>query len=195
MLNKTLSIITIGIVRLIIQPISSAYIRCKYRLMGAHIGRNFIAYGTFTIRGWYCNVHIDKKVDIHNNSCLLVGREGIIKVGYRSSVSYNTILNAGNGKIEIGENTMIAGNCYIVANDHDIYSTISVRDSGHITRDIRIGDNVWIGANVVVTKGVTIGNGSVIGAGSVVTKNIPPMSIACGNPAKVIKTRVINDVK
>jgi acetyltransferase-like isoleucine patch superfamily enzyme len=40
---------------------------------------------------------------------------------------------------------------------------------------------------VVVTAGVTIGKHSVIAAGAVVTKNIPPYSIAVGNPARVIK--------
>jgi acetyltransferase-like isoleucine patch superfamily enzyme len=39
----------------------------------------------------------------------------------------------------------------------------------------------------VITAGVTIGKHSVIGAGSVVTRDIPPYSVAVGNPAKVIK--------
>lgn len=52
-----------------------------------------------------------------------------------------------------------------------------------------IGNNVWIGDNVTILSGVTIGNGAVLGAGSIVTKDIPPYSIAAGNPAKVIKTR------
>lgn len=52
-----------------------------------------------------------------------------------------------------------------------------------------IGNDVWIGANVVVLRGVTIGDGAIIGAGSVVTKDVPPYSIAVGNPAKVIKYR------
>ena len=43
-----------------------------------------------------------------------------------------------------------------------------------------------IGANATIICGVTIGKNSIIGAGSVVTKNIPPNSIAVGNPAKVI---------
>ncbi|MBK07112.1 MAG: hypothetical protein CL920_16495 [Deltaproteobacteria bacterium] len=55
-------------------------------------------------------------------------------------------------------------------------------------KPIHIEDDVWIGANVTILKGVTIGRGSVIGAGSVVTKDIPPMSIAAGNPARVVRS-------
>jgi acetyltransferase-like isoleucine patch superfamily enzyme len=53
---------------------------------------------------------------------------------------------------------------------------------------VRIGKRVWIGENACILPGVSIGDGAVIGAGSVVTKDIPPNSIAAGNPAKVIRT-------
>ena len=46
---------------------------------------------------------------------------------------------------------------------------------------------MWIGANAVICGGVTIGEGSVIGAGSVVTKDIPSMVVAAGNPCRVIR--------
>jgi len=55
------------------------------------------------------------------------------------------------------------------------------------THPVTIGDNVWICAGVIVLPGVTIGANSVIGAGSVVTKDIPPDSLAVGNPCKVIR--------
>ena len=45
----------------------------------------------------------------------------------------------------------------------------------------------WLGGGVIVLPGVTIGDNSVIGAGSVVTKDIPPNSVACGNPCKVVR--------
>ena len=51
-----------------------------------------------------------------------------------------------------------------------------------------IEDNVEIGASAVIIGPVRIGHDSQIGAGSVVVKDIPPHSIAVGNPAKVIKT-------
>lgn len=53
---------------------------------------------------------------------------------------------------------------------------------------VTIGDNVWIGDKATILPGVTIGEGSVIAANSVVAKDIPPYSIAAGNPAKIIKT-------
>jgi len=52
--------------------------------------------------------------------------------------------------------------------------------------EIVIGDNVFIGFNTIVLKNVRIGSNVVIGAGSIVTKDIPPDSVAAGNPAKVI---------
>lgn len=59
--------------------------------------------------------------------------------------------------------------------------------------EIRIGNDVWLGANVTVLPGVTIGNNVVIGAGAVVNKDIPDNSLAVGVPAKVIK-EIENDI-
>lgn len=45
----------------------------------------------------------------------------------------------------------------------------------------------WIGINSTILPGVTIGYGSIVGANSLVTKDVPPMTVVGGNPAKVIK--------
>ena len=46
---------------------------------------------------------------------------------------------------------------------------------------------------LIILSGVKIGKGSVIAAGSVVTKNIPSMCIAAGNPAKIIRKKKTNE--
>ena len=53
---------------------------------------------------------------------------------------------------------------------------------------VRIGDNVWIGDKATILPNVSIGNGAIIAANAVVTKDVPPYSVAAGNPAKIIKT-------
>ncbi|MEA5000503.1 MAG: CatB-related O-acetyltransferase [Endomicrobiaceae bacterium] len=55
--------------------------------------------------------------------------------------------------------------------------------------DTIIGNDVWLGKDCVVLPGVHIGDGAIIGAYSIVTKDIPPYTIAGGNPAKIIKKR------
>jgi acetyltransferase-like isoleucine patch superfamily enzyme len=50
-----------------------------------------------------------------------------------------------------------------------------------------IEDDAWIGGNAVILRGVTIGRGSVVAIHSVVTRSVPPMSVAAGNPAVVVK--------
>ncbi len=195
MLRKLVAIIFVAISR--ISVVTNGYwTKFKLSVKGVKVGRKLKVIGNFNVLGWYNNIHIGDNVDIHNNCRFIVGRDGHISIGDRTSISYNTIINAGIGSIHIGKNTMLAGNCYVISNDHNISESDSVRDSGHVVGDVRIGDNVWIGANVVVTKGVTIGDGAIIGAGSVVTKDIQPMMIAVGNPCREIKKRVlVNDKK
>lgn len=50
-----------------------------------------------------------------------------------------------------------------------------------------IEDNVWIGEMACILPGVTVGKGSIIGANCVVTKDVPPYSVVCGNPGRVVK--------
>lgn len=58
-----------------------------------------------------------------------------------------------------------------------------------IKGDTIVGNDVWLGQNVTVLPGVRIGDGVIIGANSVVASDIPPYSIAVGNPCRVIKKR------
>ncbi len=63
----------------------------------------------------------------------------------------------------------------------------SRRDNVEYAREITIGDDCWIGGHVTILPGVSIGAGCTIGANSIVTKDIPPFSVAMGNPARVVK--------
>ena len=93
--------------------------------------------------------------------------------------------------VRIEKNVMFAPRVALVGGDHNI-------DNGHKDiifnnrdefRTIRVGQGSWIGFGAIIVHGVNIGEGAVIGAGSVVTKNVPPLAIVAGNPAKLIRYR------
>ena len=100
-------------------------------------------------------------------------------------MNHNCVILDG-AKVEFGDNVFIAPNCGFYTAGHPLdYET---RNKGlEYAKPIKVGNNVWIGGNVIVLPGVTIGDNVVIGAGSVVNRDIPPNSVAVGNPCKVIK--------
>lgn len=84
--------------------------------------------------------------------------------------------------ISIGDHCVFAPNVSLIAHDASSKHVVGFAKIGRID----IGANCFLGNSVIVLPGVTIGKNSVIGAGSVVTKDIPPDSVAAGNPARVL---------
>lgn len=115
-----------------------------------------------------------------------------ISIGDEVSINRGCELYAAHlatgGTITIGNNAAIGPHVKMFAGGHD-YNTLSLADTAG---PVVIGDCAWIGGNSTILPGVHIGEGAVIGAGSVVTRDIPPYSIAVGNPARVIKQRVLS---
>lgn len=97
--------------------------------------------------------------------------------------------------VTIGDNVLIGPNCSLMTPIHPLRfqdRNIRQREDGTLydyeyAKPITIKENCWLAANVTVCGGVTINEGCVIGAGSVVTRDIPPNSLAAGNPCKVIR--------
>jgi len=134
-------------------------------------------------------------INMHSPVKLFADKPGaIIRIGDNTKI-HGTCIHAYES-VEIGSNCLIAANCQIFdSNGHDlsfpdVENRINTRGG---SKPIKIEDSVWIGANSVILPGVTIGRGSVISANSVVNKYIPPMVIAGGNPARVIKEHYITN--
>ena len=76
---------------------------------------------------------------------------------------------------------------------YDFGNAVPYDTKESISKDIVIEDNVWIGDRVTILGGVRIGEGAIIQAGAVVVSDIEKYGIAGGNPAKVFKTRNIEN--
>ena len=131
-----------------------------------------------------------------------IGHSFICDYGCNIHIGNNVTVNTGCtfvdcNKITIGNNVLIAPNVQIYTATHPIdlnerLAPVETDDGVDYIRrtfalPVTIEDGCWIGGGVIILPGITNGKGSVIGAGSVVTKNIPPDSLAAGNPCKVIR--------
>lgn len=158
---------------------------------------------------WFVNPFIHKKGKkscIRRNTRLDVVPWNKFNIGNETTIEDFTAINNGVGDVIIGSRTRIglsntiigptvigndirfAQNIVLSGLNHKYQDTTRpIHEQGVSTKKVIIEDNVWIGANSVIVAGVIIGKNSVIAAGSIVTKNVPPFSIAAGNPAKIIK--------
>ena len=84
--------------------------------------------------------------------------------------------------ISIGDNCTIAPGVRLIAHDASTKQFLGYTKLGRVN----IKENCFIGDSVIVLPGVTIGPNSIVGAGSVVTGDIPPQTVAAGNPARVL---------
>lgn len=133
---------------------------------------------------------VGEKVWIAKRFCFDYGKN--IHIGNNFTGNFNlTILDIN--EVHIGDNVMIGPNTTITTVGHPLSPEKRRRHLGQAS-EIKIGNDVWIGANVTVLPGVNIGNNVVVGAGAVVTKDIPDNSLAVGVPAKVIR-EIENDLK
>ena len=103
--------------------------------------------------------------------------------------------------IKIGNNVFIGTNVSLLTPVHPFrwqQRNMRFKEDGtafdyEYAKPIVIGDNCWLAGGVTFIGGVTIGEGCVIGAGSVVTRDIPPNSLAVGNPCRVLRQITEND--
>lgn len=141
------------------------------------------------VRRWFhrrAGCRLGEGVLIYRNVLIL----GQVHIGARSSISNNCVLSGAQAGITLGTDVMMAPGCCAVAFDHGhaIEAGPMIRQP-LVQAPIVVGDDVWIGANCTLVKGVTIGSGAIIGANSVVTTDIPPLAIAGGVPARVLRYR------
>lgn len=126
--------------------------------------------------------HFDWSSAIYRNVDLRSPRR--ISVGKGSVINKKSMID-GRGGVTIGDMVDIAQEVNIWTEQHD-YNSPSYEA---IDKPVVIKDYVWIASRATILPGVTIGRGAVVASCAVVTKDVPPLAIAAGVPAKVIGTR------
>jgi maltose O-acetyltransferase len=121
--------------------------------------------------------------------------------GVQLRIGARTFVNRGcqfldTAPITIGADVLIGAGVQIVTASHPVHPDDRHRGADRapgeapyrtLVAPVHIGDRAWIGAGAIILAGVTIGAGTTIGAGSIVTRDIPPMVVALGQPARVVR--------
>jgi len=119
--------------------------------------------------------------------------------GCRTRIGVGTTIQDGCrifGDVVIGRNCILAPNVFVSSGTHvfdavpELPIQIQDRAAPVASSQIRIFADSWFGINTVVTPGLTIGRGCVVGANSVLTSDLPPYSVAAGNPARIVRKRL-----
>lgn len=154
---------------ILFRPFSLPFFRCwrnfVLRSFGAKIGKGSV---------------VKASAKIWNPQNLILGERTCIGP---KAIIYNP------AQIVLGDKVTISQYAYLCTASHDITNPYNPL----ITAPIVVGDQAWVAADAFVGMGVTIGEGAVVGARAAVFKDVEPWTVVGGNPAKVIKKRIIKD--
>ncbi|MBM3769031.1 MAG: acyltransferase [Acidobacteria bacterium] len=148
----------------------------------------------FIVAGNRCKIEIGTIRQLGEKLSVYLADDCTLTIGdgYSCTDKANFTAHEPGCSIRVGRDCMI-GSAQIWASD--MHSIFDAETGVRINRgkNITICDHVWLGYGVMVLKGVTIGSGSIVGAMSCVRRDVPPNSMAAGNPARVLRSGVVWD--
>ncbi len=112
-----------------------------------------------------------------------------IIIGERCFIGQNCFFSAGE-RIEIRRDAVVGAACNFLAAGHRYddpkraIAQAEVLSYGPMT----LGANAWIGVGTTILGGVEVGFGAIVAAGSLLRTSVPPLCLAAGHPARVIRT-------
>lgn len=160
-------------------------------------------FGRWVVGGWHASLAHSVTARLWRH--VQVGRESIIdpgthfhsnddgggvriRIGDRCFIGRHCFFSAGE-RIEIADHCNVGASCNLLAAGH-VYDkpTTAYSDAPVVSYGtMRLGPNCWIGVGSTIVGDVSIGFGTVVAAGSLVRGSLPPLSLAAGQPAIVIK--------
>lgn len=180
-----ISVLFMKIIRRIMNPIVNWYRRTAFLSGLQSYGDHISVKGPVYL--WNDHVTIGSGVNVYQGVTLW--GPGSITIGDHVELGINTVIYSTE-KIVIGNNVLIAADCYIIDSNHGIEKNRLIREQEAICKGpVVIEEDAWLGAGAKVLSGVHIGKGAVIGAQALVNKDVPDYAIAVGVPAKVIGYR------
>src|SRR4029079_16850357 len=109
--------------------------------------------------------------------------EGEVRIGAKTVLGQECTISAFQ-HVSIGRECIVADRVMLIDFDHGVVEVERpIREQGIYKRDVRVGNNVWVGYGAFFLLGVTVGDNAIVGTSSVVTKDVPDNAVVGGVPA------------
>ena len=159
--------------------------------------------GRWAVGGWHASispgasarlwrhVHLERAVIVESGTHFHTNDDGEgvrIRIGEGSFIGRQCFLSSGSSitierEVNVGAGSHLLAAGHVYADPTVPYVTAPVVSYG----DMRVGPNVWIGVGSTLIGGIEIGFGTVLAAGSLVRQSLPPLCLAAGRPARMLK--------
>ncbi len=188
-----------------------AFLRFARRngMLNRKYGRLMLRWAWLKLR-WRGRLKTDGLCFVAPDVTFEIGPNAVVRLGRWSWIGHGTKIRAHEGVVEIGAKTVMGQECTIssfqhvaigreciVADrvmlidfDHGVVeSERPTRLQGIYKRDVRVGNNVWIGYGACFLRGTVTGDNAVVGSLTVVSKDVPANAVVGGAPVRVLRMR------
>ena len=151
---------------------------------------------------WPCFVAPDVRLEIGRDAQVRLGRwcwighgtkirshEGLVEIGAKTVMGQECTISSFQ-HVSIGRECVIADRVMLIDFDHGVVEVERpIRQQGIYKRDVRVGNNVWVGYGACFLRGTTTGDNCIVGTNTIVTKDIPDNAVVAGAPARLVRMR------
>jgi acetyltransferase-like isoleucine patch superfamily enzyme len=170
-------------------------LRLGWRRFLTPTGRRMVLDGMLFLGGGV-QLQIGRRARVHFGRWVWIGHgtkirchEGEVRIGDKTVLGQECTISAYQ-HVSIGEQCIVADRVMMIDFDHNVAEVERpIRTQGIYKREVRVGNNVWIGYGAQILRGVSVGDNAIVGASAVVTKDVPANAVVAGTPARVIRMR------
>ena len=165
-----------------------AWLKLRFRGRLRTDGLAFVGPGVKFEIGRDAVVHLGRWSWI-GHGCKIRAHEGEVRIGAKTVLGQECTISAFQ-HVSIGRECIVADRAMLIDFDHGVVETERpIREQGIYKRDVRLGNNVWVGYGACFLRGVTVGDNTVVGTYAVVTRDVPDNAVVAGVPARRLRMR------
>jgi acetyltransferase-like isoleucine patch superfamily enzyme len=190
-------------------PVALLRFMRRHGMLNASYARLMLRWAWLKLR-WRGRLQTDGLCFVGPGVTFEIGRDAVVRLGRWSWIGHGSKIRAHEGEVEVGAKSVLGQECTIssfqhvsigreciladrvmlIDFDHGVVEVERpIRLQGIYKRDVRVGNNCWIGYGACILRGTTVGDNCVIGTSSVVTKDVPANAVVAGVPARLLRMR------